>query len=54
MCQFNIVDVALVFAERPRSRDPLMYNPAAERSEAESESEFREAKVKCIQSPPLV
>ena len=32
----------------------LMCNPAAERSGAKSESEFREAKVKCIQSHPLV
>jgi hypothetical protein len=31
-----------------------MRNPAAERSGAKSESEFREATVKCIQSHPLV
>jgi hypothetical protein len=31
-----------------------MCNPAAERWGAKSESEFREAKVKCTQSPPLV
>jgi hypothetical protein len=31
-----------------------MCNPAAERSGAKSESEFQEAKVKCIQSQPLL
>jgi hypothetical protein len=31
-----------------------MCNPAAKRSGAKSESEFREAKVKCTQSYPLL
>ena len=54
MCGFNIVDVTFVIAEATSPPGSLMCNPAAERSGAESESEFREAKVKCIQSHPLL
>ena len=54
MCRFNIIDVILVFAEATSPPGFLTCNPAAERSGAKSESEFREAKVKCIQSQPLL
>lgn len=54
MCGFNIGDVTLVVAEASSPPGSLMCNPAAERSGAKSESEFREAKVGCIQSPLLV
>ena len=54
MCGFNIVDVTLVLAEAASPPESLMCNPAAERSGAKSESEFREAKVGCTQSPQLV
>jgi hypothetical protein len=51
MCEFNIVRVSFVFDEAT-SPAAFMCNPAAEKSGAKSESEFREAKVKCIQSHP--
>ena len=54
MCGFNIVGVTLVFAEATLPPDIFMCNPAAERSGAKSESEFREAKVGSTQSPQLV
>ena len=47
MCGFNIVGVTLGFAEATSPPRWLMCNPAAERSGAKSESEFREAKAKC-------
>jgi hypothetical protein len=54
MYGFKIVDVTLVFAEATWAPGSLMCNPAVERSGAKSESEFREAKVKCIQSHRLL
>jgi hypothetical protein len=54
MCEFDIVDVTLVLAEATSPPRFLMCNPAAERSGAKSELEFREAKVKYIQSHPLL
>ena len=54
MCRFNIIDVILVFAEATSPPGFLTCNPAAERSGAKSESEFREAKVGCTRSPQLV
>jgi hypothetical protein len=48
-----MVGVTLVFAEAICSRY-RMCNPAAKRSGAKSGSEFREAKVKCTQSHPLL
>jgi hypothetical protein len=54
MCGFNIVGVILAFAEATSPAGSLMCNLAAERSGAKSESEFREAKVGCTQSPQLV
>jgi hypothetical protein len=54
MCEFNIVDVTLVVAKATSPARSLMCNPAVERSGAKSESEFREAKAGCTQSPQLV
>jgi len=53
MCGF-IVDVTLVFAGATWPPGSLMCNLAAERSGAKSESEFRQAKAGCTQSPQLV
>lgn len=55
MCRLNslvLFDLVLFLIKQPRWIS--MCNPAAERSEAKSESEFREAKVKCIQSQPFL
>jgi hypothetical protein len=54
MCEFNVVGVILVFPEATSPPKSLKCNPAAERSGAKSELEFREAKVKCIQPHPLL
>ena len=55
MCGFDIVALVrpgLVFNKAASLN--LTCNPAVERPEAKSESEFREAKVICIQWPLLV
>jgi hypothetical protein len=54
MCGFNIVGVTLAFTEATAPPKILMCNPAAEKLGAKSEPEFREAKVKCIRSHPLL
>jgi hypothetical protein len=46
-----LFDLALFLIKQPQI---LMCNPAAEKSGAKSESEFREAKVKYIPSHPLL